>query len=119
MAGRSRRSSDDPRIYDVRVHSWVHDDLAAIREYIAYSHPENGARYVEKLVAGISRLSVLPLAWPIARSLRRKNIRQMGIGSHRLIFRVDQRRGIVDVLGVAHGQQSLHRYWLAQRERGD
>lgn len=103
------------RLYTVRVHEGVHEDLHGIRAFIAASHPANAERYIQKIVAAMERLRTLPNAWPVARTLRWRGVRHIPIGSHRVIFRVNEKAGVVDVFGVAHAKQHIGPQWLVLR----
>jgi plasmid stabilization system protein ParE len=103
------------RTYAVRVAPPVYEDLEAIRSYIAISNPLNADRYVDRIVEAIDHLCTLPHVWITVPTAKRKDIRQLTVGSHRVVYRVVEESGIVEVFGVAHARQHLGLEWLRAR----
>lgn len=98
------------KVYRVRLRQLAFEDLLEIRAYIARNNPLNAERYVDRILAHVDRLATIPNMYPRAPTRRRFRLRQLLVGSHRVLFRVLDADGIVDVLRVIHQREQVEKY---------
>jgi plasmid stabilization system protein ParE len=86
-------------------------DIAAARSYIALTAPLNALRWMDELRETLHTLEVFPDKHGIARERkhRRRDLRQLVLGTHRVLFTVMPRAKIVVVHRVLHASQDRWR----------
>jgi len=77
------------------------DDLAAIRDYVARDSTHYATLLVERLFAAVDRLSAFPESGRIVPEFQRPDLREVILGSYRIVYRLRDRRA--EVLTVFHG----------------
>jgi len=80
-------------------------DLVAIGEYIAADNPGAARRHVERLPRRARDAARAPLAGRHVPELRREDVREVLLGSYRIVYRVA--KGAIDVLTVFEGHRLL------------
>ena len=88
----------------------VFEDLADIGAFIARTHLFNAARYVGRVHDAMERLERPPGAHPLAPSLAGYGARRMRVGSHFVLFLIDEQALRVDVLRVVHTKEDAASY---------
>lgn len=78
-------------------------DLVEIDEYIAADDPVAAKRWVTKLIAAAERAGKLPMSGAVVRELGRTDVRQVLVGTYRVIYRVVA--GAIHVLAVVEGHK--------------
>ena len=79
--------------------------VAEMAEYVARDNPTAAARWVESVFAAVKRLSTFAESGRHVPETRRADIREVLLGSYRIIYRLD--RTAIMVLTVRHGKQML------------
>ncbi len=105
-----RNRSKPGKLYRVKLHEHVLEDLAQIGAFIAKTHPFNAERYVDRLFVAMDRLARLPNAHSLAPSLAGYGARRMLVGSHYVLFRVHEDVQAVHVLRVVHTKEDLGKF---------
>lgn len=88
--------------------TWAHralDDLSEIEIYIARRNPGAAQTWVERLIALAESLPSAPMRGRMVPQFAPSDIREVFLGSYRLIYRVTQTE--VQVLGVVEGHRRL------------
>ena len=80
-------------------------DLIAIGDYIASDDPGAARRFVERLRRRARDAARTPLAGRQVPELRRDDVREVLLGSYRIVYRVA--RGGIEVLTVFEGHRLL------------
>jgi toxin ParE1/3/4 len=75
-------------------------DLEAIRDYIAQDSPYYADLTVRRIFAAVERLSKFPQSGRVVPELRRVDVREVIIGSFRVVYRV--RADTIEVVTVFH-----------------
>ena len=76
-------------------------DLEAIRDYVARDSVKYAALLIERLIASLDRVALLPEIGRIVPEYQRPDIRELIQGSYRVVYRL--RSDQVEVLTVFHG----------------
>ena len=79
--------------------------VVEIAEYVARDDPSAAARWVESVFAAAKRLCAFPESGRHVPETSRADIREVLLGSYRIIYRRD--RTVIAVLTVRHGKQTL------------
>jgi toxin ParE1/3/4 len=82
-------------------------DLLAIGRYIARDNPIAARQWVERLRARARQAANMPLAGRVVPELQRDDVREVLLGTYRIVYRV--RENAIDVLTVFEG----HRHFEA------
>lgn len=104
--------------YDVVVTPEAEAAIISAFQYIADRAPMNAERWLRKLYLCIATLETFPRRYALARESEyfEEELRQLIFKSHRIIFRIDEKRSTVWVLYFVHGRQrtvgSLDAYGL-------
>ena len=97
--------------YRVLYTSHAIDDLRHIHEYVAVElrSSEAASKLLTKIRDAARSLERMPMRHPVARqpSLAAKGIRQMTVGSHVLLYHVDEGKGELTIVRVAYGSRDL------------
>jgi toxin ParE1/3/4 len=93
--------------YVLDIDEQVYEDLNAIAGFISRSNPLNAERYVQRIARAMQKLTALPKAHRVVAKTRGYEIRQLLVGSHRILFKVDDEASRVDILVVIHQRQDL------------
>jgi toxin ParE1/3/4 len=80
------------------------DDLDAIAEFIARDSPHFAGLFVADILQAVDQLVDFPESGRIVPEIGDRNIREVILGSYRIIYR---RREAVEVLTVHHGARLL------------
>lgn len=80
-------------------------DLRGIHGYIARDSPANATRFVNRIKKKAALLGRYPTLGSIVEELDRPDIRELVVGSYRLIYRV--RDKTIEVLRVMHAARRL------------
>lgn len=83
------------------------DDLLSIGEYIAADDPGAARRFVERLRRRARDAARVPLAGRAVPELQRPEVREVLLGSYRIVYRVA--KGGIEVLTVFEGHRLLPR----------
>jgi len=89
------------------------DDLDRIAEYIARDSPAYAAVFVGEARAASRSLRVFAERGRVVPEFDDPEIRELFVGSYRLIYRVGAR---IEVLTLVHGARDLAAFW-SQRDR--
>lgn len=89
------------------------DDLESIAEYISEDSPEAARRVARKLVQAALSLSSLPNRGRTVPELRHLDVREILVGSYRLIYRIEPEA--VAIVAVIHGARDLESLWDRER----
>ncbi len=81
------------------------DDLDAIAEFIARDSPHYAGLFVADVLQVVDRLADFPESGRIVPEIGEKSIREVILGSYRIIYR--RRSEVVEVLTVHHGARLL------------
>ncbi len=81
------------------------DDLDAIAEFIARDSPHFAGLFVADILQTVDRLVDFPESGRIVPEIGEKSIRELILGSYRIIYR--RRTEAVEVLTVHHGARLL------------
>lgn len=84
-------------------------DLEHTADYIAANSPGYAASFVESIRDHARRLDELALRGRVVPELEDDSVRELLIGSYRLIYEVDPRS--IYVLGLIHGARDLGALW--------
>jgi plasmid stabilization system protein ParE len=87
---------------------WTEPALAdpeAIRDYIARDSDGYAAAAVESILAAVERVAVFPQTGRVVPEWHRASVREVFVGSYRVIYRLRRQR--VEVLTVIHGAQRV------------
>lgn len=117
---RARTPPEEPIVpprYRVAIRRVVDEDLDEIYTFIAARNPLNAARYVDKIIEAIGTLDRLPALHSFAPSLNARGVRQLLVGSHRVLFVIDEPALIVDVLGVIDQRRAVEALTSRMLER--
>ncbi len=76
-------------------------DLEAIHDYVARDSAKYATLLVERLIASLERVTHLPEIGRVVPEYRRPDIREIILGSDRVVYRL--RSGQAEVLTVFHG----------------
>jgi toxin ParE1/3/4 len=79
----------------------AYEDLETIFEYISHDSVRYAQLLIEKILMAVRRLELFPESGRIVPERNEKHIREVIVGSYRIIYRV--RRECVDILTVRHG----------------
>jgi plasmid stabilization system protein ParE len=90
---------------EIRWTSQAADDLEAIAEYIAIDSEHYARLVVIEIVTAVELLAILPERGRVVPEIRRPDIRELLVGSYRLIYRY--RDNCVEMLTVYHGARLL------------
>jgi plasmid stabilization system protein ParE len=82
-------------------------DLVAIGEYIAGDNPEAARRFVERLRRRARDAARVPLAARSVPEVQREDVREVLLGSYRIVYRTT--KGGIEVLTVFEGHRLLPR----------
>ncbi len=91
------------------------DDLEAIAEYIFEDSPDAAKRVARRLVQSARSLTSLPNRGRAVPELGHLDVRELLVGSYRLIYRVEPEA--VAIVAVIHGARGLESLW--DREKRD
>ena len=91
---------------EVRWTPQAADDLAAICEFIARDSSEMAGIFADRVLRATDRLAQFPRAGRIVPELGVQNIRELIVGSYRVIYRV-RKDNAVQLLTVHHGARPL------------
>ena len=81
------------------------DDLRSIKIHIARDAPATASAYIRRLKKSVSRLKEMPYSGQVVPEIGREEIREVLLGSYRLIYRVSD--GRIEILTVFHGARLL------------
>jgi len=81
------------------------DDLEAICTFIARDAPQVAATFADRVIRATDRLASFPYLGRVVPELGIDNIREIVVGSYRVIYRIRQEE--VHVLTVHHGARLL------------
>ncbi|MBX3291614.1 MAG: type II toxin-antitoxin system RelE/ParE family toxin [Acidobacteria bacterium] len=81
------------------------DDLEAIAEYIALDSEHYSKLFIIEIVSSVERLANLPKRGHVVPEIRRSEIREIFVGSYRIIYRC--REQTVEILTIYHGARLL------------
>ncbi len=81
------------------------DDLDVIAEFIARDSPHFAGLFVADILQAVDRLADFPESGRIVPEIGDRNIREVILGSYRIIYR--RRTDAVEVLTVHHGARLL------------
>ena len=90
------------RIYWTQM---AQDDLRSIKSHIARDAPATASAYIRRLKKSVSRLKEMPYSGQVVPEIGREEIREVLLGSYRLIYRVSD--GRIEILTVFHGARLL------------
>jgi len=90
---------------EVRWTPQAADDLEAICLFIARDSPLVAAAFADRVLRATDRLADYPRSGRVVPELGIENIREILVGSYRVIYRV--RQDIVHLLTVHHGARPL------------
>ena len=76
-------------------------DLEAIHDYVARDSAKYATLLVERLISSLERVTHFPEIGRVVPEYRRPDIRELIIGSYRVVYRL--RSGQAEVLMVFHG----------------
>jgi toxin ParE1/3/4 len=82
--------------------------------FIARDSPQVAAAFADRLLHAADRRANHPRLGRVVPELGRENIREISVGSYRVIYRLEQER--VHLLTVHHGARLLDRTKLESRE---
>jgi toxin ParE1/3/4 len=88
-------------------------DLENIADYIARDSPYYAAALVRQIRDRARSLNRLAMRGHVVPELEDKQIRELVIGSYRMIYRVEKSR--VAVLAVVHGARDLRMLWSRRK----
>lgn len=91
------------------------EDLDAAASYIARDSPAYAAVFVQEVRGAARSHADLSLRGRVVPALGDPGIRELIVGSFRLIYRVS--KGKVNVLGLVHGARDLWALWMRE-DRG-
>ena len=83
------------------------EDLREVYEFIARDSPRYAQLTVERITHVAGRLARFPQLGQVVPEFPHLAYRQMVVGVYRLIYREDQPRNRVVVMGVIHGSRDL------------
>jgi len=78
-------------------------DLESIRDFIARDSPQYAQLVVLRLVEAVDRLSAFPMSGRVVPEAERPELREIIIGSHRLVYRY--RHETVEVVTIFRGSR--------------
>ena len=93
---------------EVRWAPQAADDLDAICEFIARDSPEMAAIFADRVLRATEQLSKFPRSGRIVPELKISAIRELIVGSYRVIYRV-LRESDTQLLTIHHGARPLDR----------
>jgi plasmid stabilization system protein ParE len=91
------------------------NDLTSIEESIARTSTRYAERATRRINAAIERLATFPLLGRTLPELNNVRIRELIVGSYRVIYRVDEHDAFVTILGIAHAHRNLLRRIRGER----
>lgn len=97
----------------VRWSETAWDDVDQIVEFIAQDSPSYAVAFVRQARDLARSLKSFPNRGRVVPEIGTSTIREVPLGSHRMIYRVAKET--VDVLGIVHGARDLAALW--ERER--
>ena len=81
------------------------DDLEAITDFIAADSPHYASLFAMDGLAAVERLAALPCLGRIVPELNDARIREIPLGSYRIVYRVND--DLIEILTVHHGARLL------------
>ena len=81
------------------------EDVEAIRTYIARDSPHYAALVAGQIVAAVDRLEDFPLSGRVVPELQDEGIREVIIGTYRVVYRVTAEQ--VQILTVFHASRQF------------
>lgn len=90
---------------EVRWTALAADDLEAITEFIAADSPHYARLFAIDAITAVERLARLPFSGRIVPELGDQAIREILLGSYRILYRVKD--DLVEILTVYHGVRLL------------
>jgi toxin ParE1/3/4 len=90
---------------EVRWTPQAADDLEAICQFIGRDAPQVAAAFADRVLRATDRLGTFPRLGRVVPELQIENIREIIVGSYRVIYRAMQDG--VQLLTIHHGAQSL------------
>jgi plasmid stabilization system protein ParE len=84
------------------------ENTAVIRWYLEQGALEAAVRYSTAITNALDEILVLPLAWPLHRSIRDIRVRRLGTFPYSIVYRV--RDGVITVVAFAHTSRRPD-YW--------
>src|SRR5262245_23256269 len=80
-------------------------DLREIKRYISRDAPSTANAFIRRIQERVRKLGTMPTAASIVLEFGREDVREIYVGSYRIIFRI--RESDVRILTVMHGAQLL------------
>ena len=84
-------------------------DLDTAAEYISNDSPAYSAAFVLRTLEAASSLENLSERGRLVPEFRKKDIREIFVYSHRLIYRIEEHR--VSILALIHGRRDFSQAW--------
>lgn len=87
---------------------WSPRALKRVREiasYISYDKPGAAQNWIDSIFNAVKRLGRFPKSGRLVPEIDRPNIREMILGSYRIVYRIEKKR--ISILTVRHGRQIL------------
>jgi toxin ParE1/3/4 len=96
-----------PRTYRVIIFDQAFSDIDHIVEYVSTDSPQNAANVIGMLLNAIHSLTEFPHRFAVLEARRDPAlaVRSMPVSSFVVYYRIDDRLGVVRVLGVSHGSR--------------
>ena len=97
-----------PPVYRVNLTLDVADKLEEIFTYIKQDSPENAARMVERLLAAMEGLNILPHRYKVVANSAEvgEEIRSMPVGKYLVRYHINERIRTVTILSARHGARN-------------
>ncbi len=96
--------------YGVVIAAQAEQEIGEQTEYIARDKPLAAKNWLVKLYAAIEELEAFPRRHPVAEELSATlgfELRRMVVGNYLIFYRVDEARGVVEVLRFRHGARRI------------
>jgi plasmid stabilization system protein ParE len=91
-------------------------NLEGIFEYISRDSKWYAARYVKALIRATKRLETMPRSGRIVPELEDPELREVIYGNYRIVYRVSEVDGDVEILAVVHGARDMSRAFRQEWE---
>lgn len=83
------------------------DDVEGIERYWADKNPGAARKLTKELFARARSLAAFPRRGRIVPELGQERVRELIVGDYRVMYEIDDERGVVAVLAVLHGRRSF------------
>lgn len=94
-----------PEPYCVQFTMRAADDLEAVFDFVSEDSPQSAVRLVERLLAAIDSLQLLPHRYNVSKGSAAlgERIRSMPVRPYLVRYSIDEARRVITILSVRHG----------------